>query len=107
VGYSVKVQFFCPHWGSKDLPFKKFAAKVKEDGYDGVEMGFVIDGDEYDDILKVLKENGLALIAQHAERIREDFCVYKNNFEKRLYNLTETNPLFINSQTGRDHCTFA
>lgn len=33
----MKLQFFCPRWGSENLSWDEFAAKVKSYGYDGVE----------------------------------------------------------------------
>ena len=102
----MKVLFFCPIWGSADLTFEDFAAKAKDAGYDGVEIDLPQDAEKKSSILKVLDDMGLSMIAQHWETSDLDLQTHKNNYEKRLYNLAEANPLFINSQTGKDHFPF-
>lgn len=39
----MKIKFFCPLWGSADLPMERFCEKVKKEGYDGVEMGLPLE----------------------------------------------------------------
>ncbi|MCI0366513.1 MAG: hypothetical protein L0219_21840, partial [Phycisphaerales bacterium] len=63
----MEVWFFCPLWGSRDLPLPAFFTKVKEAGYDGVEMSIPFDEDERKAILSLLEEYGLKWIAQHHE----------------------------------------
>lgn len=46
------------------------------------------------------------MIAQHWETVDADFLEHTKNFERRLRNLAATNPLFINSQTGKDYYSF-
>ena len=33
----MKINFFCPRWGSENLNWNEFFEKVKNAGYDGVE----------------------------------------------------------------------
>ena len=100
------IKFFCPHWGSKDLDFSEFISKVITAGYDGVEMSLPLDMREKENILQTIKSNGLLYIAQHWETITTDFQEHKKDYRVRLLNLASANPLFINSQTGRDFFTF-
>jgi len=102
----MKVLFFCPIWGNENTDFSEFVAKVKTAGYDGVEMGLPFDNNEKQTILDIIKGQGLALIGQHYETLESDFSAHKLLYEKRLYNLAEAEPLFINSQTGKDYFTF-
>ena len=102
----MKLEFYCPHWGSEELPFETFLSKVKDAGYDGVEMSFPMDETERNDLAEKIKKLNLKLIAQHWETVDKDFLLHKINYEKRLRNLTATNPLFINSQTGKDYYSF-
>ena len=102
----MQLQFFCPLWGSEQLPFKTFLSKVKEEGYDGVEMSFPLDEMERNTLVEQIKKQGLQLIAQHWETADADFALHQINYEKRLRNLAATNPLFINSQTGKDYYSF-
>lgn len=38
----MKISIFAPHWGSNDLPPEVFIAKVKEAGFDGIEMSLLL-----------------------------------------------------------------
>lgn len=100
------IKFFCPHWGSKDLDFVEFIVKVKTAGYDGVEMSLPLDQAEKKNILRTIKSNGLLHIAQHWETITTDFLEHKKKYRERLLNLASADPLFINSQTGKDFFSF-
>lgn len=102
----MRVLFFCPLWGCEKQSFKDFARNVKEAGYDGVEMGFPNDQNQKRHFLHILKEEDLLLIAQHWQTQTFDFNAHKNEYEKQLQNLSDTAPLFINSQTGKDFFSF-
>lgn len=101
----MKLKFYCPHWGSKHLPFEQFALKCKQDGFDGVEMSLPTETRQKEEILKILKDHQLELIGQHWETQDADFEKHKINYEKRLLNLATADPLFINAQTGKDYFT--
>jgi sugar phosphate isomerase/epimerase len=98
--------FICPYWGSEHMDFNDFIVKVKQAGYDGVEMGLPFDKGEKRGILDAIQNSGLAYIAQHYETHNSDFTTHTSQYEKRLYHLAEANPLFINSQTGKDYFSF-
>ena len=102
----MKVEFFCPIWGSAHLPLKDFLVRVKESGYEGVEFGFPVDHQFKSEIMKISKELSLQLIAQQYGAAGETFAEYKVDFQKHLEYLASFNPLFINSQTGKDYFTF-
>ena len=99
----MKLKFYCPHWGSKHLPFKQFALKCRQGGFDGVEMSLPTETQPKEEILQILNDHQLELIGQHWETKDADFARHKIDYEKRLYNLASANPLFINSQTGKDY----
>lgn len=96
------IQFFCPRWGSEDLPYEAFFEKVKEAGYDGVEMALPLDEDERDEIVTLMKQFNLLLIGQHWECTLSATENYEADYEKYLRNLAAVKPLFINSQSGKD-----
>jgi hypothetical protein len=102
----VKIKFFCPYWGSNFLSYTQFFKKVKNSGYDGVEMSLPFNKVEKSKILQLMKDSGLELIAQHNETSDKNPLVYRENYLKCLYNLAEAKPLFINSQTGKDYFLF-
>ncbi len=101
----MQLQFFCPLWGSESLPFELFLEKVINAGYDGVEMSFPLDSHEKQKRVQSLRKFNLPVIAQHWETIDADFDLHQINYAKRLHNLAEIQPLFINSQTGKDYYT--
>ena len=100
------LKFFCPRWGSENLSYDLFFDKVKEAGYDGVEFSLPLDKKEKSLILRLLEKSGLLFIAQHWETTTNDFDQHKKEYQQRLINLTEANPLFINAHTGKDYFTF-
>ncbi len=100
------IKYFCPQWGSKDLDHREFVKKVKESGYDGIEMSLPLDEKEKQAVLDVIKEYDLLYLAQHWETVTTDFEEHKKEYRKRIENLATANPLLINSQTGRDFFTF-
>ncbi len=102
----MEIKFFCPHWGSKHIHFEEFLTEVKNSGYDGVEMSVPLENSEREEIVKKIKKYGLLHIAQHWETVTTDFQEHKKEYMERLLNLASTNPLFINTQTGKDFYTF-
>jgi len=80
--------------------------KVKCAGYAGVEMSIDTDVQKRDRKVELIHRHRLSLIAQHWETNDYDFSTHQQNYVKRLRNLAATNPLFINSQTGKDYYSF-
>jgi sugar phosphate isomerase/epimerase len=102
----MKIKFFCPIWGSDKLDFRSFVEKVSKSGYNGVEMSLPEDPEEKLKIALILKDYGLELIAQHWETLTSDYKLHLDEYRRRLVNLAKANPLFINSQTGKDYFSF-
>jgi sugar phosphate isomerase/epimerase len=98
--------FFCPRWGTEDISWDEFFANVKAAGYDGVEASLPFGSALQEPILNGLAKHGLLLIAQHWETVTQDFDLHCKEYTDRLVNLSLANPLFINSQTGKDHYSF-
>ena len=90
----MKIKFFCPYWGSASLSYPLFFKKVKEAGYDGVEMSLPFDKKEKSDILHLLKEYELELVAQHWETADPDPLLHKEIFRKHLLNLAEASHFY-------------
>lgn len=102
----MQIQFFCPRWGSEDIPYEIFFEKVKKAGYDGVEMALPLDAGERDHIVTLLRQIDLLLIGQHWECTLSDAAHYERDYERYLRNLAGVKPLLINSQTGKDFFSF-
>lgn len=104
----MRIEFFCPRWGSENLSWDEFVRRVKLAGYDGVEFNFPLDRqNEVDAMTEALAFHGLELIALHGDTITPDFWRHRAEFEARLTRLASAAPRFINSHTGRDWFTLA
>lgn len=99
-------KFFCPRWGSEELDYHSFFQQVKRAGYDGVEMSIPKEVRTKNEILQLLKTFDLEIIAQHWETSTSHFSEHKKEYRERLKNLASIEPLFINSQTGKDFFDF-
>lgn len=97
-----KLHFFCPRWGSEALSPAEFIRRVREAGYDGVEVALT-DGDTAaDEVVARAKDAGLMLITQHWQTSTTDLSRHLDEFEVRLRRTASFGPLFVNSHTGRD-----
>ena len=88
------------------MPFAAFLAKVKNAGYDGVEMSLPLDVEQRNGMVGAIAAQGLELIAQHWETVDSSFESHLAAYKMRLNNLAAASPLFINSQTGKDYYSF-
>ena len=109
----MRILFFCPFWGLARPYLETFAEpvrplleKIKAAGYDGVETHLPFDQAQKKEFLALLREYGLALIAQHWAATGPTAEAYLADFEKHLYNAAEAGALFVNSQTGKDFFSF-
>ncbi len=102
----MKILFFCPMWGNNDIPIREFTSKVKNAGYDGVELSLPFDNAERDKVITALKKADLLYLGQHWETVTLNFEEHKKEYVSRLYNLATGNPILIDSQTGIDFFTF-
>jgi len=91
-------------WGLELPTLEGTLEKVKEGGYDGVEMGVPADPAARRKLRSVLDDLGLALVAQQwtlgnspEEHVR--------SFEEQYRRGIELNPLLVNSHTGKDSWT--
>ncbi|MCF8716246.1 sugar phosphate isomerase/epimerase [Joostella atrarenae] len=102
----MNIKYVCPFWGQEGIAAKDFIKKVKEAGYDAVEMNIPESSSFENDLKKILPTSGIELISQQwLEPLNESVDSYIKRLEKRLYKLVEFNPIFINSHTGRDFYT--
>lgn len=99
------IKYFCTIWGN-NLPFDKFCKKVKQAGYDGVEMDIPLGVVERSAIESTLKKFDLDLIGQYWQSLEKKFELNAKNYEKHLHNIAAANPILINAQTGKDYFSF-
>jgi sugar phosphate isomerase/epimerase len=102
----MKIKFFSPHWGMENMLLEEAFNKIKEAGFDGVEMTVPFQLQEKEHFLNLLEKYELDLIAQQWSAAGITFKEYKQSFQQHLYHFASVKPLFINSQTGKDYYTF-
>ncbi len=102
----MRVNFFCPRWGSEHLTLTDFVVKVKEYGYDGIETGMPESVAEQQELLGLCDQYDLLLVLQHWEVRDQDFETHKNKFIDHLNKMAMMKPYRINSHTGRDYFSF-
>jgi sugar phosphate isomerase/epimerase len=101
----MKLLFFCPIWGMADQPLDQSLQKIKTAGYDGVEFGCELNDDCKDAFLKLCRELDLLVIMQQYGAAGNTFEAYTDNLKAHLQYVSAFDPLFINSQTGKDYFT--
>jgi sugar phosphate isomerase/epimerase len=104
----MKIDYFCPAWGSEALSREAFFAKVKAAGYDGVEYalpaGLSVAG--LDTLWELAEQNGLKMIAQHFDTNAADFNQHYDLYADSLNRMADYPVVRINSQTGKDFFSF-
>lgn len=103
----MEIQYFIPLWGNDHLPLPEFFKKIKDAGYDGVEMNIPFDKRFTDELQNLLAVNNLLLIAQQwLPPKKETADEYISGMVEYLRHLASFQPLFINSHTGKDFFSF-
>jgi sugar phosphate isomerase/epimerase len=102
----MKINFFCPRWGSENLSWDSFCKKVKESGYDGVEAGVPFEEAEKKEMSAALEKNNLVFVGQYWQSFEKDFTTHKISYEKHLNNIATLAPVKIDAQTGKDYFSF-
>ncbi len=101
---AMRIQFFCPKWGSESLTWDVFCQKVKEAGYDGVEAPFPGDATERQAAMEALKKHNLLYVSMVF--YNSDPKAHLKDYERQIRTAAGMKPLFINSHTGKDIATF-
>lgn len=99
-----KVLFFQTDWGN-ELPMDAFLAKVKADGYDGVEVWMPRTPEQQEALRAGLKKHGLQVIFLHGTNKSLPFEESLNAYEKGLREILSWHPAKVNSHTGSDFWT--
>lgn len=102
----MKIDFFCPRWGSEALRWEDFCRKAKDAGYDGIELGFAFDEKERVEQREALEKYQLKVIGQYWQSLEPDFTEHKSAYKDHLCHLASLKPLKIDSQTGKDYFSF-
>lgn len=100
----MKIKYFCSWWGLDHLGLEPMLKKIKDSGFDGVEIGIPFENDKQE-LLKILLNKYQLEIIAHQYQATGNFNNYKVAFEKSLINSAKFKPLFVNSHTGKDFWT--
>lgn len=101
------IKFFCPLWGSEHQPFEMVCDQALEAGYEGMELSYELGNEEQRaHRVAVMKQKGIPHVGQHWQTMCPNVDDYIAEYKKHLYWLVETEPMYINSQTGRDWFAF-
>jgi sugar phosphate isomerase/epimerase len=107
----MKIKFFCPRWGSENIPWEIFLANVKEVGYSGIEWFPYSDKTDHQKVISLLQQYQLEFCIVMTVLNRHDkFEDYLSDLRNQLLNLCaidngDYKPLHITAQTGREYFT--
>lgn len=103
----MQIKYFCPRWGSEQIPWNEFLEKVKTAGYDGVEYGIAAEEPQknLEEVFNKTAAHGLLLIAQHYDTYTGDFELHKTRFANWFGKIKAFRPFKVNTQTGKDYFT--
>lgn len=108
----MQIKFVCPYWGKEGTLASDFLRSVLQEDYDGVEINMPDEPDfinEFQVELDYVRKTNdrFIFIAQQVLPLRpESVSDYTNRLKRRLVNLVELKPNFINSHTGKDYFSF-
>ena len=102
-----ELKIFATNWGFKGN-LDEYAAKVKQEGYDGIEIWWPMEKKAQDELFSVLKKYGLAvgfLCGAQQKDCKEHFDFFKKMIDAAAGN-TIQKPLYINCHSGRDFFSY-
>jgi len=101
------LKILATNWGFKGS-LDEYAAKVKQEGYDGIEIWWPMEKKAQDELFSVLKKYGLAvgfLCGAQQKDCKEHFDFFKKMIDAAAGN-TIQKPLYINCHSGRDFFSY-
>jgi sugar phosphate isomerase/epimerase len=102
-----ELKILATNWGFKGS-LDEYAAKVKQEGYDGIEIWWPMEVKAQEELFSVLKKYGLAvgfLCGAQEKNFKEHFAFFKKMIEAAATN-TIQKPLYINCHSGRDFFSY-
>ena len=100
---NTNVYLLCSYWGSEHLDIDPFLQKVKEQGYDGVDMWVPEDKKERQRLLSLLEQYDLKIVSHQHQATGNNIGEFTRSFDYFLELSAEVNPLLINSHSGKDY----
>ena len=102
-----EITILATNWGF-DGSLDEYAAKVKKDGYDGIELWWPMETKAQGELFNTLKKYNLAvgfLCGAQQKKFKEHFDLFKKMTDAAASN-TIQKPLYINCHSGRDFFSY-
>jgi sugar phosphate isomerase/epimerase len=102
-----KLKILATNWGFNGT-IDEYCAKVKKEGYDGIEIWWPTEKKGQDDLFDALKKYNLEvgfLTAGSQSNYQDHFAAFKNMIDAAANNAMQR-PLYINCHSGRDYFTY-
>lgn len=100
----MEIKYFCSWWGIDHLGIEPMIKKIKDAGFNGIEIGIPYKSSAKSKLREILNKYNLEAIA-HQYQANGNFDEYCLSFKESLVSAAEFHPLFINSHSGRDFWT--
>ena len=107
VNKNFDLKILATNWGFNGT-IEQYCARVKQEGYDGIEIWWPTEKKDQDALFAALKSNSLEvgfLTAGHESNYNEHFNTFKTMIDAAATN-TVQKPLYINCHSGRDYFSY-
>ncbi|HEX5152637.1 MAG TPA: TIM barrel protein [Parafilimonas sp.] len=107
VNKNFQLKVLATNWGFNGT-IDDYCAKVKQEGYDGIEIWWPTEKKDQDTLFAALKTNGLEagfLTGGQESKYEDHFTTFKNMINAAATN-TVQKPLYINCHSGRDYFSY-
>jgi sugar phosphate isomerase/epimerase len=98
----MEIKILCPQWGQEHLDAEAFFAKVKDAGYDGVDKWVPESQKDRNRFVRLLSEYDLSMVSHQHQAKGQTINEFCKSFEYYLNLSLESNPILINSHSGKD-----
>lgn len=102
-----QLKILATNWGFPGT-LDQYCAKVKQEGYDGIEVWWPSEKKDHDELFTTLKKYSLEvgfLTAGHESSFKENFDSFKKMTEAAVNNKVQQ-PLYINCHSGKDYFSY-
>lgn len=101
----MNIKILSPLWGHEQLKYIEFLNKIKGAGYDGFDTWIPKDKVEKKMLFDYLQKHEMYIVAHQHQASGKNFIEFKKSFLKYLNICVESDPILINSHTGKDYFT--
>jgi sugar phosphate isomerase/epimerase len=100
----MKIEFYCPRWGSEQLEWDLFLRKVKDAGYDGIEYAIArtVTDKELNEVWDLCAKHNLKIVPQHYDTCEANYAKHYDLFNEWMERIKAYPSQKVNSQTGKD-----